>query len=185
LAHLNRAAWFAQEIGEVSAQARSLSEIAAIHRERGELDEAISHSERALELAESVPDLPVTAEICVVLCEINIARHRSAQAIAFGRRAVSVCEKTHDLASHARSLEVLGNAQHSCGDLVDAVVAWQHAAELYDRVGNAIGAGNLRNKIDTVPIFYQEVVPLARSADETGLPTWPSDEVTQPLSDRR
>jgi DNA-binding SARP family transcriptional activator len=183
LSHLNRAAWFAQEIGEVSAQARSLREIAAIHRERGELDEAISHSERALELAESVPDLPATAEICVVLCEINIARHRSAQAIASGRRAVEVCEKTHDLASHARSLEVLGNAQHNCGDLVDAVVAWQHAVELYDRVGNAVSAGRLRNKIDTVPIFYQEVVPLARSADETGLPTWPSDEVTQPLNE--
>lgn len=184
LSHLNRAAWLAQEIGEVSAQARSLREIAAIHRERGELDEAISHSERALELAESVPDLPVTAEICAVLCEINITRHRSAQAIAFGRRAVAVCEMTHDLASHARSLEVLGNAQHACGDLVDAVVAWRHAAELYDRVDNAMSAAQLRNKIDAVPIFYQEVVPLSRSAAETGLPTWPSDEVTRPLTNR-
>lgn len=182
LSHLNRAAWLAQEIGEVSAQARSLREIAAIHRERGELDEAISHSERGLELAESVPDLPATAEICVVLCEINIVRHRTAQAIAFGRRAVAVCEKTHDLASHARSLEVLGNAQHSCGDLVDAVVSWQHAAELYQRLGNAVSASHLRNKIDTVPIFYQEVVPLSRSAEETGLPSWPSDEVTRPLN---
>ena len=181
LSHLNRAAWLAQEIGEVSAQAKSLREIAAIHRERGELDEAISHSERGLELAESVPDLPATAEICVVLCEINIVRHRTAQAIMFGRRAVAVCEKTHDLASHARALEVLGNAQHSCGDLVDAVVSWQHAAELYNRLGNALSASHLRNKIDTVPIFYQEVVPLSRSAEETGLPSWPSDEVTRPL----
>jgi len=184
LSHLNQAAWLAQEIGEVSAQARSLREIGAIHRERGELDEAISHSERALELAESVPDLPVTAEICVVLCEINIGRHRSAQAIAFGRRAVAVCENTHDLASHARSLEVLGNAQHACGDLVDAVVAWQQAVELYDRVDNMMSAAQLRNKIDAVPIFYQEVVPLSRSADEAGLPSWPSDEVTRQLTDQ-
>lgn len=181
LTHLRRAVRLAEEIGEASARARSLREIAAIHRERGELDAAIHHSESALRIAEEVPDLPATAEICVVLCEINMARHRSAQAIAFGRRAVAVCERTHDLASHARALEVLGNAQHGRGDLVDAVVAWRHAADLYDRVDDAPSAARLRSKVHGVPVFYQEVVPMSRSATEADLPSWPADETTEPM----
>jgi hypothetical protein len=35
--------------------------------------------------------------------------------------------------------------------------------------------------VEAVPIFYQEVVPLARTEAETGLPAWPADEITEPL----
>lgn len=188
LPYLHEASRLAHEIGETSAAATSLWEIGAIHHELGDLATAIDHCEKALAIAEGVPNLPVIAEICAVLCEINTARHRSRQAIDFGRRAVEVCERTRDLAQHARALEVLGNAQHACGDLVDAVVAWRQAADLYDHTGNAVNAGRLRGKIDTVPVFYQEIVPIARSARETGNAapsSWPAEEEsTRPLGER-
>lgn len=189
LTHLHRATWLAHEIGEASAEATSLRAIGAIHHELGDLDTAIDYCGQALTIAESVSNHPVIAEICVVLCEINSARHRSSQAINFGRRAVRVCERTHDLAHHARALEVLGAAQNSCGDLVDAVVAWRQAADLYDHTGDSVGAARLRSRIEAVPIFYQEIVPLARSegqAEDVAALSWPADEeVTRPLGDTR
>jgi tetratricopeptide (TPR) repeat protein len=185
LAHLNQAVWIARRIGEMSAAATSLREMGAIHRELGDLATAAAQCQQALAIAESVPDLPATAEICVVLCEINTALHRSRQAMLFGRRAVEVCEKTRDLAQHARALEVLGNVQHACGDLVDAVVAWRQAADLYEHTANAAKAAHLRGKIDAVPAFYREIVPIAREVHEAGDPAaqaWPAeDETTRPL----
>jgi tetratricopeptide (TPR) repeat protein len=189
LAHLRRASWLAHEIGETSAEATSLREIGAIHYELGDLATATSHCEQALAIAEAVPDLPATAEICVVLCEINSALHRTRPAIGFGRRAVEACEKTHDLAQHAKALEVLGDVQHRCGDLVDAVMAWQQAADLHDHTGDPASAARLRGKVGAVPVFYQEIVPIARSAGEAGdmAPrSWPSDEeTTRPLGGPR
>lgn len=185
LPHLREAARLAHEIGETSAEATSLREIGAIHRELGDLPSAMDHCQQALTIAESVPNLPVIADICVVLCEINSALHRSGQAIGFGRRAIAVCEKTRDLAQHARALEVLGNAQHACGDLVDAVVAWRQAADLYGHTGSLANAGRLRGKIDTVPVFYQEIVPIARAEDGAAR-TWPAEEeTTRPLGGPR
>jgi DNA-binding SARP family transcriptional activator len=182
LRHLRRACLLAQQIGEASAEASSLSEIGAIHRELGDLTTATAHCEQALAVAAAVPDLAATARICVVLCEINRVRHRSRQAIGYGRRAVEVCEKTHDLAAKAQALDVLGAAQYECGDLPDAVVAWRQAAELYDHTGNAAHAARLHGRIEGVPIFHQESVPLGRSADQAREPSWPrDDEVTRPL----
>jgi DNA-binding SARP family transcriptional activator/tetratricopeptide (TPR) repeat protein len=181
LPHLHEASRLAHEIGETSAEATSLWEIGAIHHELGDLATAIDNCEKALAIAESVPNLPVIAEICAVLCEINSSRHRSRQAIAFGRRAVEVCQRTRDLAQHARALEVLGDAQHACGDLVDAVVAWRQAADLHGH--NTAKAARLRGKIDAVPVFYQEIVPIAREPHQARAPgAWPAEEeVTRPL----
>lgn len=118
-----------------------------------------------------------------MLCEVYRARHLTRKALEYGRRAVEVCEQTHDLASQAQALEVLGGVQHGCGDLADAVLAWRQAAGLYDHIGNSTTAALLRNKIDSVPVFQQEVVPIARAGTESERPrAWPMvDEVTQPL----
>jgi tetratricopeptide (TPR) repeat protein len=183
LAHLQQAVWLAHEIGETSAEAASLREIGAIHHELGDLAAATRFCEQALAIAEAVPDLPATAEICAVLCEINSSLHRSRRAVGFGLRAVAVCEKTHDLAQHAHALEVLGNAQHKCGDLLDAVVAWRQSADLYDRTGDAAGAARLHGRVAAVPVFHQELVPIARAEEETSAPaSWPAEEEsTRPL----
>lgn len=184
LVHLNRAAALAQDIGESSAEAATLSEIGAIHRELGDLAMAAGCCEQALAIAQSVPDMTATATILVDLCDINRVRRRSRTAIDYGRQAVGLCEKTHDLVNHARALEALGTAQYECGDLVDAAVAWRHAADMYDETGNTASSTRLRNKIETVPTYYREVVPFARSAEEVGMTplSWPGeDEPTQPL----
>jgi tetratricopeptide (TPR) repeat protein len=181
LPHLHEAARLAHEIGEAGAAATSLCEIGGIHHDLGDTATALDHCDKALALAESVGHLPVIAETCVALCEINTARHRSRQAISCGRRAVEVCARTGDLAQHARALEVLGNAQHACGDLVDAVVAWRQAVDLHERTGNVVSAGRLRGKVDAVPVFYQEIVPIVR-AEGTAGQAWPADdESTRPL----
>jgi tetratricopeptide (TPR) repeat protein len=182
--HLHEAVRLAHEIGETSAQAMSLRELGAIHHELGDLATATTYCQQALAVAESVPDLPAIAQICTVLCEINSVMHRSLAAIGFGRRAVEVCERTRDLALHAHALEVLGNAQHACGDLVDAVVAWQQATELYEHTGNTATAGRLRAKIGAVPVFYQEIVPIARRAEEAEAPrVWLlEDQSTRPIT---
>lgn len=183
LVHLHRAGQLAHRIGEASAEATSLKEIGAIHRELGDLSMATAHCEQALAIAERIPDLAATAEICVVLCEVNRARHQSRKALEYGRRAVAVCEQTHDLASQAQALEVLGGAQHSTGDLADAVLSWRQAADLYDHIGNSMTAALLRDKIESVPVFYQEVVPIARAeTDGDRAQAWPlADEITRPL----
>jgi hypothetical protein len=96
-----------------------------------------------------------------------------------------VCERTHDLAAKAQALEALGTAQYECGDLLDAVVAWRQAMELYDHTGNAATAARLLDRIEAVPIFHQEIVPLGRSADQAREPSWPrEDEVTRPIGSR-
>lgn len=179
LSHLQEASRLAHEIGETSAAATSLWEIGAIHHELGDLTRAIDHCQQALTIAESVPNLPVIAEICVVMCAINRSRHRPSLAVAFGRRAVEVCEKTRDLAQHARALTALADAQHACGDLVDAVVAWRQAIDLFEHIDDPTSAARLRVKVENVPAFYQEIVPVARSAQEA---TWPAEEEsTRPL----
>lgn len=182
--HLHEAVRIAHEIGETSAESMSLRELGAIHHELGDLASATTYCQQALAIAQSVPDLPAIAETCTVLCEINTVLHRTLAAIGFGRRAVEVCERTRDLAQHARALEVLGAAQHACGDLVDAVVAWQQAAELYEHTGNAANAGRLRAKIGAVPVFYQEIVPIARRAEEAEAPrVWlAEDQSTRPIT---
>lgn len=184
LRHLHEAVRIAHEIGETSAEAMSLRELGDLHRELGDLATATTYCQRALAIAEHVPDLPAVAETCAALCEINSAMHRTPAAIAFGRRAVEMCERTRDLARHAHALEVLGNAQHACGDLVDAVVAWRQAAELYEHTGNVASAGRLRAAIGGVPVFYQEIVPIARSAEEAEAPrAWLlEDQTTQPIT---
>ncbi|MFC4855264.1 AfsR/SARP family transcriptional regulator [Actinophytocola glycyrrhizae] len=184
LAHLNRAALLAQEIGESSAEAASLSEIGAIHRELGDLAMAAGCCEQALAIAQSVPDMSAMAGSLVDLCEINRVRRRSRVAVDYGRQAIDLCEKTHDILNHARALEALGTAQYECGDLVDAAVAWRHAADMYDEAGNSTRSARLRSKIETVPTFYREVVPIARSAQEAtagNLPWLADEETTQPL----
>lgn len=181
LPHLHEATRLAHEIGETSAEATSLCEIGAIHHDLGDLPTALQYCEKALAIAEATPNLPVTAEVCIALCEINTTRHRSRLAIACGRRAVEVCDRTRDPVRHARALEVLGNAQHACGDLVDAVVAWRQAVDLHDDAGNAVSAARLRGKIDAVPVFYQEIVPIVRAEGQA----WPAEEEsTRPLGGR-
>lgn len=162
LVHLHDARWLARQIGERSAEATSLADLGAVHRDMGELATAAGHCEQALTIAEETPDLAAAARICVVLCEINSARKQSRIAIRYGLRAVEVCRETQNLADQAHALEVLGGVQHSCGDLVDAELSWRQAADLYEHTGNAAKATSLRAAVAELPALRHDALPTPR-----------------------
>jgi tetratricopeptide (TPR) repeat protein len=150
LIHLHTAQWLATRAGTDMAHATSLAEIALVYRDLDDVHAAIAHGEQALAVAEAIPDLASTAQVCIALAEINGERGDPAVAVSYARRAAEVARRTHH-AAEARAREVLGDLAHKQGDLADAVQAWQHAAALYDRLGNTARVALVRAKLADVP----------------------------------
>ncbi len=143
--HLHRAAALAQTIDERSAHASSLTGLAGIFLDRGDLDTATAHCVQALALAESVPDIGVTADIHLDLADIAMAAHRTTAATASARQALELCERIHYAATEARAHDTLAAALHAEGRLDDALPHWRAAATLYQRIGNRDRANRIHH----------------------------------------
>jgi tetratricopeptide (TPR) repeat protein/DNA-binding SARP family transcriptional activator len=146
LAHLREARTTAAEIGERSAEAASLAEIGAIHRDLGDCSAALAYCEEALSIAETVPDLTAAALICVTLSKIGWERRWFDKAVAYSRRGVELLRGTQDLATQARVVAAHGDALYHSGEPHEATVMWRQAADLYDHAGFRLLAMRLRNR---------------------------------------
>jgi tetratricopeptide (TPR) repeat protein/DNA-binding SARP family transcriptional activator len=144
--HLHRAAALAQTIDERSAHASSLTGLAGIFLDNGDLDTAATHCAQALALAKSVPDIGITAEVHLDLAEIAMAAQRTAAAVTNAQQALELCERTHNVTIEARAHDTLATALHTAGQLEDALPHWRTAAALYRRTGNPDRANHTDHK---------------------------------------
>lgn len=151
IVHLHQAQWFAQRIGDDSAQASSLALMGSVFKDRGDVRTAQAYAEQALAVAESIPDLDITVQIYGTLAEITSERGDAEAAVRSATHAIELCQRTRNVSAEGRSHEVLGDVLFSSGDITNAVVAWQQAIRLYEHVGNSTRSGRTQAKIDKVP----------------------------------
>lgn len=149
LDHLRHAYTAARQAGERSAEAASLAEIGAIHRDLGDCSAALAYCEEALAIAESVPDLTASALICVTLSTIGWESRWFDKAVAYSRRGVELLRGTQDLATQAQVVAAHGDALHHSGEPHEAELMWQQAAELYEHAGFRVLATRLRSRIES------------------------------------
>lgn len=147
LTHLHQGQFHAQYIGDRSAQAAALTQIAAIYRDRGEHQTATGYCEDALAEVEAVPDLAVALKIHTTLAEIDLARGEPESALRHASFALEMCRQTHDAMANAHAFSVMGNVSAALDDLSGAIEAWRGAEELYTRVENGTLANMLRAQI--------------------------------------
>lgn len=162
--HLHRAAALAQAIDERSAHASSLTGLAGIFLDRGDLDTATVHCVEALVLAESAPDIGVTAAIYLDLADIAITAHQATTAVSHAEHALELCESTHNVTTEARAHDTLAAAFHAEGQLDEALFHWRTAASLYHRIGNRDRVKHIHDKAsayDAQPV----VLPKTRGSD--------------------
>lgn len=165
--HLHRAAALAQAIDERSAHASSLTGLAGIFLDRGDLDTATSHCRQALALAESAPDIGVTAAINLDLADIAIAGQQTAAAVTHAQHALELCERIHNVTTEARAHDTLAIALHAGGQLDDAVLHWRASASLYDRIGNRDRANRIHQTASTYEA-QTPALPATRTSEHPG-----------------
>lgn len=148
--HLHHARSVAQRIGDQSARAKSLFELAAVHRDLGDLPNSTKHCEDALLVLDftPTPDLALSSLICIALAESKLGQNELNDATRYAQRAMALSQQTCDNITEARCHEILGDIQAAYHDHVTATEAWRAATDLYERTGMASLAAVTRGKID-------------------------------------
>jgi tetratricopeptide (TPR) repeat protein len=149
LAHLRQARTTARVAGERAAEAASLAEIGAIHRDLGDCSAALAYCEEALAIAETIPDLTAAALICVTLSTIGWEGRWFDKAVAYSKRGVDLVRGAQELTTQARVVAAHGDALYHSGESHEAVLMWQQAANLYEHAGYQMLAVRLRSKMET------------------------------------
>lgn len=147
LVHLHRGQFYAQSLKDNSALAGMLVQTGFVYRSRGDLTAAAAHCEQALNLVQesSTPDLAIMTAVCIALAEIRDEQRDIESATGYILRAVELAKKTHNAAMEARAHEVYGDIQFEVGEPTH-IETREHAADLYDRLGNSRRAALVRGK---------------------------------------
>lgn len=147
LVHLHRGQFYAQSLKDNSALASMIVQTGFVYRSRGDLAAAAAHCEQALNIVEtsSAPDLAIMTTVCTGLAEIKKEQHDVEAATACVIRAIDLAAESHNAAMEARAYEVYGDIQFDVGEPTHAAM-WEHAAELYDRLGNSRRATLIRRR---------------------------------------
>jgi tetratricopeptide (TPR) repeat protein len=125
-----------EQVGDVTRAefAEVLFNLASLHRERNELDEAERHLRRALTILEKHPDgrEKTVADTCAALGLLFLARKDAAAAEGFFQRQLSALEKSPNPPRCDLVIAVnnVGVAQRERGCLTDAEATLAHAVEL-------------------------------------------------------
>lgn len=166
LAHLRQARTTARAVGERAAEATSLAEIGAIHRDLGDCSAALAYCEEALAIAETIPDLTAAALICVTLSTIGWEGRWFDKAVAYSKRGVDLLRGSQELTTQAGVVAAHGDALYHSGESHEAVLMWQQASDLYEHAGYRVLAVRLRGKIEshrirgTAPPARAESLPI-------------------------
>ena len=117
-------------------QARALAEIGADQLSRGNVGQARTRGEEALEIHQEVGDREGQA-VALHLLGLTYAQVPDPQRTldAF-RRAIDLWRELGDRASEAESLECLGDAQAAAGDTAQARRTWCQAIDIFEALGS-------------------------------------------------
>ncbi|WP_460395904.1 tetratricopeptide repeat protein [Actinophytocola sediminis] len=155
LIHLHQSQFHAQRIGDESAKASAMVETGSVCRDRGDYLVAVANCEQALHLVEAmpIPDLAIMSSACVALAEIHHELTDVEAATKYILRAIDMARHTHNTTTEAHAQNVYGDIQHAVGEPT-AAQSWQHAADLYESIGNTSRAAAIRQKTATPPPIH-------------------------------
>jgi tetratricopeptide (TPR) repeat protein len=147
LVHLHQGQFHAQSLEDKSASAAILVQTGFVYRSGGDLAAAAAHCERAFISVETspTPDLAILTAVCIALAEIRYEQHDIESATGHILHAVELAQRTHNAAMEARAYEVYGDIQFHVGEPTYTQTR-EHAADLYDRLGNFRQASLVRSK---------------------------------------
>jgi tetratricopeptide (TPR) repeat protein len=153
LLNLHQCQFHAQRIGDGSAHASSLAQIAAVYRDREDYPTAVGYCEQAMGIVDSmaIPDLAITTQISTVLAEVNLARGDTELATSNAMHAVVLARRTRSASAEADACTALGDSHFAAGEPREATVAWRHAAQLFEHTGNLAKAALVQAKIAKAP----------------------------------
>jgi tetratricopeptide (TPR) repeat protein len=137
---LARAVELRKRIGNIAGQAESLTELARLHREQGELVTAKNHLLRALELHEEVRDQALAARTCAVLAEVERDRGKIWEATNAARSAVTLSRSAGAPTAKARSLALLAELRRRSRCFAAAEEGWEQALEVLGDNGHPLAA---------------------------------------------
>ena len=155
----SRALDVAKEAGDLACQSDLRDElantsfvIAAIHRDMGELDQALIHLEEALEHspyrnARIVGSARKPAIILVGIANIHLAQRNFEEALRYGRDAVHWGRRSKMADELSAALRTLGLTLIALNRHADALPHLQEAEQLYARVGDIQDVSALKQAV--------------------------------------
>ncbi|MCA1194847.1 MULTISPECIES: tetratricopeptide repeat protein [unclassified Saccharopolyspora] len=120
-----------RKVGNVQGIGEALSEIGALHADRGELETALDYGNEALEHNLRCHDLATLAETYCLLAQIGLKQMRLRDAAQLARESIGVTWKTGDLPCRARALDLLATILLEAGSEGEAVEGWREALEIH------------------------------------------------------
>jgi tetratricopeptide (TPR) repeat protein len=137
----------AEHRGEQAEIARAAGNLGLVHRQRGELEEALAMLRRVREIAEADGDKVNMARTYGNLGLVHGERGEWEEALAMHRKALGIYEEYGDQRGMALNYGNLGLVHHARGEWEEALAMHRKSLaieeELGDRAGMAAGYGNL------------------------------------------
>jgi tetratricopeptide (TPR) repeat protein len=149
----HRALGLAEEHGHASQTANSLTELATLAFDNGDLDDAASLNERALALRERHHLLGGAVTNCIKLAEIDERRSRWPEALRMLERGLAIAEETKVKPKLAQVHERLSRVQERMGDLPASLAHYKRFHALREEVEREDSA---RKLADAKLIFEAE-----------------------------
>jgi tetratricopeptide (TPR) repeat protein len=134
-------------IGYRRGEGGTLTELAALHCERGDYALAKAYGKRALAIIETVQDVEIGQQICVVLAEVYRQLSDAPQATQYARSAVGLARHIRNPEKEATSLDSLGRALLADGYVDSAVQQFKQAAQIYGDLGRDLDAQRMTGLI--------------------------------------
>ena len=146
---LRPAVEFFEESGANHIAASLLPVLASALAARGEVDEALTLSERTEEIA-AQDDLDAQVRWRIARAQGLTAANELAEAERFARQAVEVAEPGDTIVLSADSLSCLGEVMLAARSPSEAVPVMERALELYEAKGDVVSAAKRRATLDAL-----------------------------------
>ncbi|SFW76089.1 Predicted ATPase [Amycolatopsis australiensis] len=164
LHHFHRALHLRTLIGDDAGQLATHTELTDLHRQLGEFAAAHTQCGHALRLSTFVRDLVATMKLYSVRAHLASDEGCHDEALTFARDAVDLASRAHTATAEARALTSLGHVLSGCGEIREARVTWQRAADLYRDRRRKAKAERIERLLDEAPSVPE--IPEARISDE-------------------
>jgi len=144
LEELNQAALgVARDIGDRSAQAQALSDLATACWWLRDLDQAVACNRRSLQLRRALGDRRGESLSLGNLSQDYVALGQLDQALACQRQSLAIIRDLGDRPAEARALNGLGGLSDAAGRFDEAVAWYEQALELFRQVGDHAAEGTV------------------------------------------
>lgn len=129
-----RQAWYtAQKIDDLAGRAASLSRLAALSLDEGQLDDALTYGRAAVDEYDRIRVDKVGAATALrVLAGVHLRRQSFPKAAALAREAVRTYREAHNPSGEIDALILLGHTLAAAGEPAEATGVWTDARALMD-----------------------------------------------------